>query len=341
MAEQRLARFVRPTHRHPHHRCRAGSESCSQNRVETGLFQQPVRCWWVVSFFTNKFSSLLKVSEHGAEIGRVPLDEITAVIIHAHGTTCSISLLAELADRGAPVVLCGANHAPRSVLMPLEGHHAQGARLRSQWQAKTPLVKQAWKQVVVAKVKMQAAALDAHAAASAPLHMMARKVTSGDSTNLEAQAARYYWPLMLGDEFRRNRDAPDINSLLNYGYTVLRAATARAIVAAGLHPTIGLHHSNRGNAFALADDLMEPFRPLIDCAVRGLSFRGRTQVDAETKQVLARLIALDLPLGDGQTSVSVALCKLATSLGQSFETGRLSLALPAPPDALTLAGLGS
>lgn len=283
----------------------------------------------------------LKVSEKGEEIGRIPLDQIAGVIVHAHGTTWSTSLLTELADRGAPVVLCGSNHAPRSVLLPLEGHHAQGARLRAQWQARAPMLKQAWKQIVVAKITMQAAALEAAGRAHAPLMMLTRKVTSGDSTNAEAQAARYYWPLMMGEGFRRARNAPDVNALLNYGYTVLRAATARAVVAAGLHPTIGLHHSNRGNAFALADDLMEPFRPLVDCCVRGLVARNGPEVDSEAKQTLARLIALDLPLGDGQSPVSVALGKLATSLGQSFETGTLSLTLPAPPDALTLAGLGS
>ena len=283
----------------------------------------------------------LKVTEEGGEVGRVALDEITAVIIHAHGITVSGSLLAELGDRGAPVVFCATNHAPRSVLMPLEGHHAQGGRLRAQWQAKVPFIKQAWKQIVISKISMQAAALQASSAPHAPLTMMIRSVTSGDSTNVEAQAARYYWPLMMGRAFRRDRDAEGVNALLNYGYTVLRAATARAIVAAGLHPTIGLHHSNRGNAFALADDLMEPFRPLIDCAVRTLADRNGPQVDTEAKQTLARLIALDLPLGDGQTPVSVALTKLATSLGQSFENGKLSLALPRPPDTLTLAGLGA
>lgn len=283
----------------------------------------------------------LKVTEDGDEVGRIPLDEISAVIIHANGSTVSGSLLAELGDRAIPVVFCASNHAPRSVLMPIEGHHAQGGRLRAQWQAKAPLIKQAWKQVVISKITMQAAALEAVAAPKAPLTMMARSVASGDSTNVEAQAARYYWPLMMGDDFRRNRDAPDVNAILNYGYTVLRAATSRAIVAAGLHPTIGLHHSNRGNAFALADDLMEPFRPLVDCAARTLAGRNGPQVDTEAKQSLARLIALDLPLGDGQTPVSVALTKLATSLGQSFESGKLSLALPRPPDALTLAGLGA
>ena len=283
----------------------------------------------------------LKVSEGHVEIGRIPLDQIAGVIVHAHGTTWSNSLLTELADRGAPVVLCGANHAPRSVLLPLDGHHAQGARLRAQWQAKASLMKQAWKQVVISKINMQAAVLEAIGEAHAPVVMMSRKVASGDSSNVEAQAARYYWSRMMGDDFRRDRNAPDINALLNYGYTVLRSATARAVVAAGLHPTIGLHHSNRGNAFALADDLMEPFRPLVDCTVRNLAARNGDQVNTEAKQTLARLIALDLPLRDSVTPVSVALCKLATSLGQSFESRALDLALPKPPDALTLTGLGT
>ncbi len=282
----------------------------------------------------------LKVSQDGQEVGRTPLDQIAGVIVHAHGTTWSTSLLTELADRGAPVVLCGANHAPRSVLMPIEGHHAQGGRLRAQWQAKQPLIKQAWKQVIIAKVSMQAAALAAMGEADAPLQMMLRKITSGDGTNIEAQAARFYWPRLMGEEFRRDTDAEGINTLLNYGYTVLRAAAARAVVASGLHPSIGLHHSNRGNAFALADDLMEPYRPLVDLAARHLASDNGPRVDTAAKQALVRLIAIDLPLGDGLTPVSVSLTKLATSLGQSFENGKLALALPRPPDSLTFAGLG-
>lgn len=282
----------------------------------------------------------LKVSEDGIEVGRTSLDQIAAVIVHAHGTTWTTSLLTELAKRGAPVVLCAANHAPKSVLLPIEGHHAQGARMRAQWRAKTPFIKQAWKQVVRAKVNMQAASLDAIGEAPAPLHIMARKIASGDSTNIEAQAARYYWPRMMGADFRRDTNQGDANALLNYGYTVLRAATARAVIAAGLHPTIGLFHSNRTNAFALADDLMEPFRPLVDCTVRSIVTHHGVKVDSHAKQALARLIATDLPLGEAITPVSVALIKLATSLGQSFENRKLDLALPRAPDALTLAGLG-
>lgn len=217
----------------------------------------------------------------------------------------------------------------------------QGARMRAQWQAKAPLLKQAWKQVVVAKIAMQAATLDAVGQPSAPLQMMARKVQSGDPTNVEAQAARHYWPRLMGPDFRRDTGQGDENALLNYGYTVLRAATSRAVVAAGLHPTIGLFHANRGNAFALADDLMEPFRPLVDLCVHRIVQDNGAQVDTTAKQALARLIATDLPLGEGITPVSVAVMKLATSLGQSFEAASLTLALPDPPDRLTLASLGA
>ena len=289
----------------------------------------------------SKERGFLKVSEKGTEIGRTPLDQVSAVIVHAHGTTWSTSLLTELADRGAPVVLCGSNHAPRSVLLPLEGHHAQGARMRAQWEARKPVFKQAWSRIVAAKLKMQAAALDAIGEPSAPVTMMIRRITSGDPANVEAQAARYYWPRMMGDGFRRDTEGSDVNRMLNYGYTVLRATAARAVVAAGLNPSIGIHHSNRGNAFALADDLMEPFRPLIDCAARRIDRERGSAVDAEAKQAMARVIATDLPFGDTVTPTSLALSRLAISLGQSFENGKLQLAIPGAPDGLTLSGLGS
>jgi CRISPR-associated protein Cas1 len=288
----------------------------------------------------SKERGFLKVSEEGTELGRVPLDQIAAVIVHAHGVTWSNSLLVELAARGTPLVLCAANHQPRALLWPLEGHHAQGARMRAQWQAKAPLIKQAWKQVVIAKITMQAATLEAFNQPPARLQHMARSVKSGDPANVEAQAARHYWPRLMGKDFRRNPETPDINSLLNYGYTVLRAATARAILAAGLHPTIGLHHCNPTNAFALADDLMEPFRPLVDATALNISRANGPEVTSDAKQALARLIALDLPLGGVTSPVSVALSRLATSLAMSFEARSLTLALPSPPDALTLKGLG-
>lgn len=282
----------------------------------------------------------LLVKDNGQTIGRVPLDQIAAVIVHAHGVTWTNSILVELAERGTPVVLCAANHQPRALLLPIEGHHAQGARMRAQWTTPEPLRKQAWKRVVIAKIEMQAAALAAIGQPRSPLDFIARNVQSGDNTNAEAQAARLYWPLLLGLDFRRDPDRSDVNGLLNYGYTVLRAATARAIAAAGLHPTIGIFHSNRSNAFALADDLMEPFRPLVDLTARSILTQSGPEVTPSAKQAFAGLIALDLPLTGETSPVSVALMRLATSLAQSFQTRKLVLALPEPPDASVLMGLG-
>jgi CRISPR-associated protein Cas1 len=288
----------------------------------------------------SRYRGFLVVTEDHAEIGRVPLDDILAIIVHAHGITYSNSLLVELARRGATVVLCAANHHPEAILWPLQGHHAQGARMRAQWEAPKPMLKQLWKHIVRTKIQMQAAALTAYGHSDNALNRLAKTVKSGDPENIEAQAARRYWPLLMGKDFRRDQGLNGPNALLNYGYTVLRAATARAIIGAGLHPTMGLHHSNRSNAFALADDLMEPFRPLVDCAVKGLLARNIDEVTPEAKQTLVRLIAFDLDFGDTRTPLRVSLEKFTHSLAMSFEQGKPALVLPRTPPPLELAALG-
>jgi len=224
--------------------------------------------------------------------------------------------------------------------MPIEGHHTQGARMRAQWEAGRPIMKQAWKQIVVSKVRMQEQVLTYAGLPSARLKQLAGKVSSGDKSNVEAQAARFYWPLLMGSGFRRDLDGNGSNGLLNYGYTVLRSAASRAVVAAGLHPTIGIHHSNRGNAFALSDDIMEPFRPLVDCCVRNIAHDRGTTVDTIAKKSLAKLIAIDLPVEGSTTPLSLALVRLAASLGRSLESGELQLALPENPGPMFLASLG-
>lgn len=288
----------------------------------------------------SRYRGFLIVSEDHAELGRVPLDDILAIIVHANGVTYSNSLLAELARRGALVVICGANHSPLAIITPIDGHHAQAGRIQAQWAAKQPLSKQLWKILVIAKIKMQAAALAAFGQNAERLNHLATRVKSGDPENIEAQAARYYWPLFMGKDFRRERQSAGANGLLNYGYTVLRASVARAIVASGLHPSIGLHHHNKLNAFALADDLMEPFRPLIDCAVLGLIKRGVDEVCPDAKSVLAGLIAVDLHMGETRSPLTTVINTLCFSLAQSFEQGKPSLLLPKPPSPLELISLG-
>lgn len=289
----------------------------------------------------KKDRGFLIVSESNEEIGRVPFDQITGVIVHSHGITWSNSLLAELGLRGIPVVICSKNHFPVSVLLPIEGHHLQGARLRAQWEAKVPLKKQAWKEVIKSKIRMQVSILESNGKSANPIKKMIDEVISGDSTNVEAKVAQKYWPMLMGKDFRRNPKLDGINAQLNYGYTVLRAATARAVIAAGLHPTVSIFHSNQYNAFALVDDLMEPFRPIVDTTVFRLSSNLGDEVTSEVKQKLARLIALDLPLGGKFSPISVALMKLATSLAQSFLNEKLLLNLPKPPDKETIKKLGT
>lgn len=284
----------------------------------------------------------LVVSEERREVGRIPLDDVCAVIVHAHGVTWSTNLVVALAERGAILLLCGPNHAPVAVCLPLEGHHAQNARIRAQLDAGRPLLKQLWRQVVVAKISWQAAVLDSCGIPAAAFDLLARKVRSGDPENVEAQAARRYWPLLMGEAFRRDREADGVNALLNYGYTVLRSLCARSAVAAGLHPSMGIHHANRTNAFALADDLMEPLRPLVDALALRLVSAGIETVTPEAKRAFAGLIALDLPVDGGTTTVAGAAQRTAQTLATAFQAGRSSeLVLPRPPSRLELAGLGA
>lgn len=282
----------------------------------------------------------LTVTKDRECIGRVPLDDIGGLITHAHGLTWSNSVFVRLSERNIPVVICASNHAPVTCLWPIEGHHLQGARLRAQADMKQPFKKQAWRRIVSAKIGMQGAVLRSAGQQAGAFDRMAQKVRSGDPDNLEAQAARRYWPLLMGNAFRRDRDGAGMNGLLNYGYTVLRAILSRAICAAGLHPTLGLHHTNQNNAFALADDLMEPYRPLVDRMASNLARTGQVEVDSRAKQALAGLGTLDLDTADGLSPLSVQVSRFVHSLAKSMVSGTPDLDPPRPPSALTLAQLG-
>jgi CRISP-associated protein Cas1 len=273
------------------------------------------------------------------ELGQVPLDDIAAVIANAHGLSYTNSLLVALSERGAPFVLCAANHNAVGMLLPIDGNYQQAKRFDAQINAGKPLRKRLWAEIVKAKLQQQAATLEAAGEPTAPLTALANKVRSGDPENLEAQGARRYWTLLMGDDFRRDQNAGRVNGMLNYGYTVLRAATARAIVAAGLHPTLGLHHSNEGNAMRLVDDVMEPFRPMIDLKVWQLARKGEDEVTPETKRALVHTLYDDMQTAAGATPVMACMQRLATSLAQVYlgERDKLDLPLPGLPLALAAA----
>lgn len=271
------------------------------------------------------------------ELGQVPLDDIAAVIANAHGLSYTNNLLVALCERGAPFVLCAANHNAVGMLLPIEGNFEQSKRIEAQIAASLPTHKRLWAAVVRSKLEQQAAALEATGAPTAPLTALVAKVKSGDPENIEAQGAQRYWKLLFGYTFRRDQDGGNLNGLLNYGYTVLRACTARAVIAAGLHPSIGLHHSHDNNAMRLVDDVMEPFRPIIDLKVWHLARSGEDQVNPDTKRALVRTLYDDMQTEAGATPVMVCAQKLATSLAQVYLGERDKLDLPLPGLPLTLA----
>jgi CRISPR-associated protein Cas1 len=289
--------------------------------------------------FAHRGFMVIKSTEgERQELGRIPLDDIMAVIANAHGLIYTNNLLVALAERCAPFVLCGTNHNAVGMLISLDGHHVQARRFEAQAFAKLPLNKRLWMSLVKSKLEQQAATLEAAGMPTAPLLALVRKVKSGDSNNIEAQGARRYWGLLMGKNFRRDQTAEGANAQLNYGYTILRSATARAVVAAGLHPSIGLHHSNDGNPMRLVDDLIEPFRPIVDLKVWQLQCAGETGVTPNTKRVLAHTLYDDMQTSVGVTPVMVCMQRLAISLAQVYlgERDKLDLPLPGLPLALSV-----
>ena len=278
-----------------------------------------------------RLRGLMTVSKNGVEDARVPLDDIGVLLCNARGLSYSNDLMTELARRGVAVVLCGANYLPTAWLWPLEGHHIQAMRMRCQLEASLPLRKRLWQRIVREKIAQQSNVLELLQLSSGDIKASARRVRSGDPDNVEAQVARKYWPLLFGSNFRRDRYGGGPNPFLNYGYTVLRAAVARAVVAAGLHPSLGIHHHNRSNPMCMVDDLMEPFRPFVDYASVRLVAEGRNELTPESKQALAEVLTMDMHTERGTTPLQTCIERAAQSLAQSFEAGKPALVFPNRP----------
>jgi len=222
-----------------------------------------------------------------------PLDELGVLVITHPRVQVTQAVIAEMANAGGMVVVCDNKYQPAAMMLPMQAHFVQTERYAIQAQLPQPVRKRLWQQIVQAKLRAQGRLLKKLHGADGGISAMAARVGSGDPENLEAQAARRYWPLIFGDpKFRRGSEGPDQNNHLNYGYMVLRAVCARAICAAGLHPSMGLRHHNRYDAFCLASDLMEPFRPLVDrLVVEWIRENDPTQpLDRFSKAHLLRLV---------------------------------------------------
>jgi len=261
----------------------------------------------------------------------IPCEDLGVLLVDHPAVTYTHGVFTALAEAGAAIVLCGPKHLPSSLLLPLNANTLQTERQRAQLEVALPLKKRLWQAIVASKLRQQAAVLRALTNEDAGLEALARRVRSGDPENLEAQAAQRYWPRLFGHAFRRHPDGDPPNNLLNYGYMAFRAAMARALCAAGLLPTVGIHHHNRYNPFCLADDLIEPYRPFVDWRVRNFLTHHDApgSLDREAKQVLLSLFNETIQVGQHHSLLFLALHATAASLNDSFASGEPQLALPA------------
>ncbi len=261
----------------------------------------------------------------------MPLGEAAVVVLAHPQLLLTQPVLAGLAEAGGIVVICDSKRMPNAMLLPLAAHFTQGERFVRQAQVSAPTRKRLWQSIVKAKIKAQARVLLEIREDDAGLIALVDKVRSGDAGNVEAEASRRYWPLLFADpSFRRSRYGGRQNHLLNYGYAVLRAIVARSVCAAGLHPSLGLHHHNRYDAFRLVDDLMEPFRPIVDRAVSFYceAYGSNAPVDKQAKTALIGALMGKFTVNKHSRSLFDIANRTAASLVDIFAGKRRELILP-------------
>lgn len=267
----------------------------------------------------------------------IPIEDIGVVITDHQQITMTHALLQKLLENNCAIITCDSSHMPSGLFLPLEGHSVQTERHRIQINASLPLKKQLWQQTIKAKIANQADLLKSETEADVKnMLWWSEKVTSGDTQNHEARAAAFYWDNIFPIEnFRRGRDEAPPNNLLNYGYAILRAIVARALVSSGLLPTFGIHHRNKYNAYCLADDIMEPYRPFVDKVVLDLVKSGLdyTKITKDIKWSLLSIPTINVKINNRNSPLMVALPQTTASLFECFAGNLRKVAYPEFPDS--------
>lgn len=253
----------------------------------------------------------------------IPIEDIGVVVLDNKQITFTQGLMEALLENNCAVITCDKSHLPVGLMLPLCGNTTQNERFRQQLDASLPLKKQLWQQTVQAKIRNQAAVLaDCRGIEIGNMRKWVSEVRSGDPDNLEGRAAAYYWKNMFPNKegFTRERDGVSPNNLLNYGYAILRAVIARALVASGMLPTLGIHHHNRYNAYCLADDIMEPYRPYVDELVLNYTDQNGYPDDlgAEEKRVILGIPVMDVMIDGRRSPLMLAAGQTAASLYRCF-----------------------
>ncbi len=248
----------------------------------------------------------------------IPVEDIGFVVLEHSQISITLPLLNALSDNNVAVIFCGENRLPNAMLMNLDSNRTQGEHFRDQIAASEPLKKGVWRQIVEAKIRNQAALLNRLGKDGEKLKPYYMNVKSGDADNREGIAAKIYWSELFGREFVRSREGASPNNLLNYGYTLLRAAVARSLMGSGLLPALGIFHRNRYNAFPLADDIMEPYRPYVDKIVCKLYAEGKRELTREVKGELLGLLFCDTRFGKVLHPLDIGLTHTTASLAKCF-----------------------
>ena len=263
----------------------------------------------------------------------IPIEDIGVMVLDNKQITITQGVLAALLNNTVAVITCDNKRMPTGMLLPLSGNTLHQERFRNQIEAAVPLRKQLWQQTVKAKIENQAFCLQNNTSKSfAPLHVLARSVRSDDADNNEAQAAAYYWKNIFPNlpDFTRDKDGIPPNNLLNYGYAILRAVIARALVGSGLLPVYGIHHHNRYNAYCLADDIMEPYRPFVDDLVIKTTNKKEipAELTTELKQEMLMIPILDVLIGGKRSPLMIAAGQTTASLAKCYNGESRNITYP-------------
>jgi len=258
-----------------------------------------------------------------SNITTIPVEDIGVLVLEHPQITITHSLLGALLDNNTAVLTCNSTHMPSGLLLPLEGNSVQSERFKDQIGASEPLRKQLWQQTIKQKILNQASLLSLQNSDNENMRYWATQVRSGDPDNYEGRAAAYYWSHLFAhkvDDFHRNADGLPPNNLLNYGYAILRAVVSRGLVASGLLPTLGIHHHNRYNAYCLADDIMEPFRPFVDKIVVDILLKDDIldELTKEHKIELLQIPVLDVEINGRRSPLMIAVQQTTSSLAKCY-----------------------
>lgn len=284
--------------------------------------------------YLHKSQMQLKVikPDDNSILGTIPIEDIGVVVLDNPQITITQALLAALIERNTAVISCDDKHMPAGLVLPLDGNSIQTERFREQIDATEPLKKNLWAQTVKAKIANQAKVLKLAGAENKRLEALLPQIQSGDPDNIEGRAASVYWKLLFEDlPFVRDRYGTMPNAHLNYCYAVLRAIVARSLVGSGLLPTFGIHHSNRYNAYCLADDIMEPYRPFCDWMVFNMLKRKEILDDDITKDHKARLLTIasvDIEIDKRKSPLMVGMARTTSSLAECYSGVRRKIVYP-------------